>query len=254
MLFSENSYNTIALNANANANDHHDLYHDHDDLFNETPKVFNDDLLNQIDLNFISPSTSDSDQSINSPDSILSNDDLEFDLLKPFIVDNNDINDNDVKIKKEEIDEDIFSNEINEIIHDVFNSVELEERSVSNPVISLNNEDLDTISNNKRSFSTTDLSSNSKKKTTNSKKQKIDELGCTPYTRKQRFNPLPPIIIKNDGDAASIKRARNTEAARRSRARKMERMSQLENKCEDLINENNLLKLEIENLKNLLNK
>ncbi|GMM48345.1 amino acid starvation-responsive transcription factor [Pichia kluyveri] len=252
MLFSENSYNTIALNANAN-NDHHDLYHDHDDLFNETPKVFNDDLLNQIDLNFISPSvSSDSDQSINSPDSILSNDDLEFDLLKPFIVDNNDIN--DIKIKKEEIDEDIFSNEINEIIHDVFNNVELEERSVSNPVISFNNEDLDTISNNKRSFSTTDLSSNSKKKATTSKKQKTDELGCTPYTRKQRFNPLPPIIIKNDGDAASIKRARNTEAARRSRARKMERMSQLENKCEDLINENNLLKLEIENLKNLLNK
>ena len=249
MLFSENSYNTIALNANAN-NDHHDLYHDHDDLFNETPKVFNDDLLNQIDLNFISPS--DSDQSINSPDSILSSDDLEFDLLKPFIVEN-DNNDNDNKIKREEIDEDIFSNEINEIIHDVFNSVELEERSVSNPVISFNNEDLDTISNNKRSFSTTDLSSSSKKKPT-SKKQKIDELGCTPYTRKQRFNPLPPIIIKNDGDAASIKRARNTEAARRSRARKMERMSQLENKCEDLINENNLLKLEIENLKNLLNK
>ena len=250
MLFSENSYNTIALNANANANnDHHDLFHDHDDLFNETPKVFNDDLLNQIDLNFISPS--DSDQSINSPDSILSSDDLEFDLLKPFIVDNT-IN-NDTKIKKEEIDEDIFSNEINEIIHDVFNNVELEERSVSNPVISFN-EDLDTISNNKRSFSTTDLSSSSKKKTTTSKKQKIDELGCTPYTRKQRFNPLPPIVIKNDGDAASIKRARNTEAARRSRARKMERMSQLENKCEDLINENNLLKLEIENLKNLLNK
>lgn len=83
------------------------------------------------------------------------------------------------------------------------------------------------------------------------KKVKKDKLGCTPYTRKQRSQPLEPIVPKSS-DVASIKRARNTEAARRSRARKMERMTQLESKCEDLIRENDSLKSEIAALKSML--
>ncbi|OUT20410.1 hypothetical protein CAS74_004660 [Pichia kudriavzevii] len=104
----------------------------------------------------------------------------------------------------------------------------------------------------KRSYSTADLdsgSSDNKRQQTAS--QTKDKLGCTPYTRKQRSSPLPPVVPKGE-DSASLKRARNTEAARRSRARKMERMSQLENKCEGLIKENESLKAQLEHLKKLL--
>ncbi|GME83381.1 unnamed protein product [Ambrosiozyma monospora] len=80
---------------------------------------------------------------------------------------------------------------------------------------------------------------------------KKDKLGCTPYTRKHRSAPLTPVVPQGS-DASSLKRARNTEAARRSRARKLERMTQLEGKCEELMKENNELKAEIERLKSLL--
>lgn len=83
------------------------------------------------------------------------------------------------------------------------------------------------------------------------KKVKLDKFGCIAYTRKQRSAPLPPVVPQGS-DMASLKRARNTEAARRSRARKMKRMAQLEGKCEKLTAENERLKAEIESLKQRL--
>ena len=50
----------------------------------------------------------------------------------------------------------------------------------------------------------------------------------------------------------SMKRARNTEAARRSRARKLERMNQLEVKVEELIGEKTDLANEVVRLKEIL--
>lgn len=139
---------------------------------------------------------------------------------------------------------------------DIFNSIELEARSqstaadfISIPTLEMTNtfdsspsEFGDSNSSCKRSYSTADLDSDL---FSDSDK---DKLGCTPYTRKQRIQPLPPVVPKG-GDVASMKRARNTEAARRSRARKMERMSQLEDKCEGLIQENESLKQQLEALK-----
>lgn len=83
------------------------------------------------------------------------------------------------------------------------------------------------------------------------KRSKTDHLGCVSYAKKQRSTPLRPVSADVE-DPVAMKRARNTEAARRSRARKMERMSQLEEKVEDLISEKNDLMLEVERLKSLL--
>ncbi|KAG7855191.1 hypothetical protein KL919_004958 [Ogataea angusta] len=82
---------------------------------------------------------------------------------------------------------------------------------------------------------------------------KKDRFGCTPYTRKKRALPLEPVVPEG-ADAVAIKRAKNTEAARRSRARKMERMSQLEDKCESLMQENESLRSEVARLKDLLQR
>ncbi|KAH3666977.1 hypothetical protein OGAPHI_003427 [Ogataea philodendri] len=101
---------------------------------------------------------------------------------------------------------------------------------------------LDDMELTKRSSSCTSISSVTSKK---------DRLGCTPYTRKKRALPLEPVVPES-GDSVAVKRARNTEAARRSRARKMERMSQLEDKCESLLQENESLKAEVAKLKSLL--
>lgn len=83
-----------------------------------------------------------------------------------------------------------------------------------------------------------------------SKKAKVDHLGCVSYSKKQRSQPLKPILMPED--PAALKRARNTEAARRSRARKMERMSQLELKVEELIESKKALSDEVGRLKELL--
>lgn len=134
----------------------------------------------------------------------------------------------------------------------------VEQRSMSLPVGPLsiyNDQPMDDGSLTKRSHSTMDMLSPEDIDAaagSTAKKSKKDKLGCTPYTRKQRSQPLEPIVPKSS-DVASVKRARNTEAARRSRARKMERMSQLESKCEDLIKENDALKNEVMALKRLLN-
>lgn len=91
----------------------------------------------------------------------------------------------------------------------------------------------------------------SSRTTKSSKKLKVDHLGCVSYSKKQRTQPLAPISI-DSGDPVALKRARNTEAARRSRARKLERMSQLEDRVEDLLKTNTELELEVSRLKKIL--
>lgn len=82
-------------------------------------------------------------------------------------------------------------------------------------------------------------------------KRTVDHLGCVKYLKKQRSQPLKPIEIESS-DPVAMKRARNTAAARRSRARKMERMGQLEAKVEDLMNSRKLLEDEVARLKEIL--
>lgn len=80
---------------------------------------------------------------------------------------------------------------------------------------------------------------------------KVDHLGCVTYSKKQRSQPLPPVATEST-DPILLKRAKNTEAARRSRARKMERMSQLEDKVEKLMGEKSDLELEVNRLREIL--
>lgn len=70
---------------------------------------------------------------------------------------------------------------------------------------------------------------------------KVDRLGVVKYNKKQRLTPLEPVKVGSN-DPVLMKRAKNTEAARRSRARKMERMKQLEDKVDDLIRLNDKYK------------
>uniref|UniRef100_A0A060T7H6 ARAD1C28270p n=1 Tax=Blastobotrys adeninivorans TaxID=409370 RepID=A0A060T7H6_BLAAD len=79
--------------------------------------------------------------------------------------------------------------------------------------------------------------------------EKKDELGITVYSRKPRSTPLTPVVVEDDADSVAVKRARNTEAARRSRARKMERMSQLEAKVKELLLRNEELEKLVEQLR-----
>ncbi len=81
---------------------------------------------------------------------------------------------------------------------------------------------------------------------------KKDHLGITTYNRKHRTAPLGQIVVPQGADAATLKRARNTEAARRSRARKMDRMKQLEDKIDSLMNKNSDLEDEVKRLKKLV--
>ncbi|KAI5960261.1 GCN4 [Candida margitis] len=85
-----------------------------------------------------------------------------------------------------------------------------------------------------------------------SKKAKVDHLGCVTYSKKQRSQSLEPIALDGIQDSAALKRAKNTEAARRSRARKMERMTQLEDKVEELMTEKSALADEVDRLKSIL--
>ena len=84
-----------------------------------------------------------------------------------------------------------------------------------------------------------------------SKKAKVDHLGCVSYSKKQRSQPLKPVAVHSEYPVL-LKRARNTEAARRSRARKMERMNQLEAKVEELLEGKKELADEVNRLKNIL--
>lgn len=78
---------------------------------------------------------------------------------------------------------------------------------------------------------------------------KKDQHGLTAYNRKPRQAPLSPIVVDEGADSVAVKRARNTEAARRSRARKMERMSQLEDRVDELLTRNKELEAEVERLR-----
>ncbi|CAI4416691.1 BDN_1c_G0014380.mRNA.1.CDS.1 [Saccharomyces cerevisiae] len=80
---------------------------------------------------------------------------------------------------------------------------------------------------------------------------RLDHLGVVAYNRKQRSIPLSPIVPESS-DPAALKRARNTEAARRSRARKLQRMKQLEDKVEELLSKNYRLENEVARLKKLV--
>ncbi|CCD23021.1 amino acid starvation-responsive transcription factor GCN4 NDAI_0A08680 [Naumovozyma dairenensis CBS 421] len=80
---------------------------------------------------------------------------------------------------------------------------------------------------------------------------KVDHLGVVAYNRKNRSVPLTPVVTESD-DPVVLKRARNTEAARRSRARKLQRMNQLEEKVEELLSRNSDLENEVQRLRNLL--
>mmetsp|Transcript_3416 Transcript_3416/g.3322 ORF Transcript_3416/g.3322 Transcript_3416/m.3322 type:complete len:284 (+) Transcript_3416:293-1144(+) len=88
-------------------------------------------------------------------------------------------------------------------------------------------------------------------KVSKNKKAKVDHLGCVSYSKKQRSQTLAPVATEA-ADPMTMKRARNTEAARRSRARKLERMNQLEGKVEELINEKTELANEVLRLKEIL--
>jgi len=83
-------------------------------------------------------------------------------------------------------------------------------------------------------------------------KSKVDHLGCVSYSKKQRLQPLGEIEIKDSDDPIAMKRAKNTEAARRSRARKMERMGQLEEKVEGLMDDKRHLEMEVLRLREML--
>ncbi|BAO41052.1 general control protein GCN4 [Kluyveromyces marxianus] len=80
---------------------------------------------------------------------------------------------------------------------------------------------------------------------------KLDDLGVVAYSRKQRSAPLTPVIPESD-DPLAVKRAKNTEAARRSRARKLQRMNQLEEKVKELLERNSDLENEVVRLRSLL--
>lgn len=91
----------------------------------------------------------------------------------------------------------------------------------------------------------------SKRSASEAELEPVDHLGVTSYKRKERTQPLEEIVI-DSADPVASKRARNTEAARRSRARKMERMSQLEDKVEALQDEKESLQQEVARLKAML--
>ncbi|KAK9455490.1 hypothetical protein V1511DRAFT_458726 [Dipodascopsis uninucleata] len=57
------------------------------------------------------------------------------------------------------------------------------------------------------------------------------------YSRRPRAEPLPPIVVEDAEDATAVKRARNTLAARRSRERKMLRLTDLEKQVDELLQE-----------------
>lgn len=55
---------------------------------------------------------------------------------------------------------------------------------------------------------------------------------------------LPLIVVQDPSDSASVRRARNTEAARRSRAKKNARLEELEMMVSSLMQKNQTLEAE----------
>lgn len=113
-----------------------------------------------------------------------------------------------------------------------------------------------TLSTNTSSFSTPVIDqkfpkSHSKPSKVTKRKSTVDHLGVSSFNKKTKIQDLPPITL-NSSDPVALKRAKNTEAARRSRARKMERMSQLEFKVEELLEDKSKLEKEVIRLRELL--
>ncbi|KAF5100325.1 hypothetical protein D0Z00_001293 [Geotrichum galactomycetum] len=65
------------------------------------------------------------------------------------------------------------------------------------------------------------------------------------------FSDLPPIVVKDPSDPKALRRARNTAAARRSRCKKREKMSELEARVAELERINIQLSIENQILRNM---
>ncbi|ODQ68277.1 hypothetical protein NADFUDRAFT_68540 [Nadsonia fulvescens var. elongata DSM 6958] len=83
-------------------------------------------------------------------------------------------------------------------------------------------------------------------KTTSRKNTTITSPGITITTSPTNARP---IVVDNPKDAASVRRARNTEAARRSRAKKTDRIRELELMVDQLMEHNTKLQCEVEVLR-----
>jgi hypothetical protein len=73
-------------------------------------------------------------------------------------------------------------------------------------------------------------------------------------SNKKSKSELPPVVIKDPKDPAAVRRAKNTEAARRSRAKKNERIDELEKLVEELRSQNAMLEAENKVLKKFIVK
>ncbi|GMM43248.1 hypothetical protein FOG51_00216 [Hanseniaspora uvarum] len=98
-----------------------------------------------------------------------------------------------------------------------------------------------------RSSTASNCSSTSTKTLTDDKAGILKKLNLTPYQAKPRKQALSEIDASKIADPVEAKRAKNTESARRSRARKMQRMQELELKVSQLLEENELLKQKLAN-------
>jgi general control protein GCN4 len=101
-----------------------------------------------------------------------------------------------------------------------------------------------TASSKKRSFSDAEFQSST------AVKRSSPPSSSSSSSRRESSQLLTPMMDSSDPTAA--KRARNTEAARRSRARKMERMNVLEDKVEELTQKNTALEDEVSRLRAML--
>ncbi|ODV90942.1 hypothetical protein CANCADRAFT_31751 [Tortispora caseinolytica NRRL Y-17796] len=73
--------------------------------------------------------------------------------------------------------------------------------------------------------------------------------GDVSYQVRPRQEPLPPIFISDPKDSAAVRRARNTEAARKSRARKANLITSLQERVKELEARNAALEQELQILR-----
>ncbi|AOW00969.1 uncharacterized protein YALI1_A22330g [Yarrowia lipolytica] len=69
----------------------------------------------------------------------------------------------------------------------------------------------------------------------------------SPNFSSKKLSPVAqaPIVVSDASDSSAIRRARNTEAARRSRAKKNEKIQELEALVAELMNQNESLQAEL---------
>lgn len=89
------------------------------------------------------------------------------------------------------------------------------------------------------------------KKRTASDASAADDVSAS---NKKSKSELPPVVVKDPEDPAAVRRAKNTEAARRSRAKKNERIDELEKLVEELRSQNAMLEAENKVLKKFIVK